>query len=125
MSQRGSFVTEFVYCDECIDGLRRVLNTREKYLCCHDIPRPAGDAKRFFPIIAGKVGELYGDGELVVFDIELRDRIEAVICHPVRIAVLPEGKTPAETFTYEPRMARQTTAPGEADSVSRETAGEG
>lgn len=101
MSERGSFVTEYIYCDKCVAALKPLLCTDDKFLRGIQIPSWTGQSEDTLPILAGKVGGLHSGGELEVFDYELRDEIEAAICHAVRIAVLADSGA-SEVFTYEP-----------------------
>lgn len=90
MSERGSFVTEYIYCDQCLSAAKGVLLQNEKYLRGVVIPM-WGDSAGELPIIAGKVGGFYSGEELVVFECEIIPALSEVICHPVRIAVLAES----------------------------------
>ena len=39
MSQRGSFVTEYIYCDKCADAVEAFLCADpRKYLCAYRVP---------------------------------------------------------------------------------------
>lgn len=92
MSERGSFTTEYSYCDKCIEALKPILCCDEKYM--HGVPIPmygGSNEMEHLPIIAGKVGGLWGGEEVFTFHHILRERIEAVICQDFRIAVLPEN----------------------------------
>lgn len=98
MSERGSFVTEYIYCDKCFAALKKLLVSNDKYLCSRTISswhsKPfmfLFNKKEELPIIAGKVGGLYSGEELNTFEFELNPKIAKVICHPVRIAVLAES----------------------------------
>lgn len=79
MSERGSFITEYIYCKKCFEAVRIILvdhafmpvNIKEK-------------------ILAGKVGGLHPGEEIEVFEAFIIPLIEEKICHPVRIAVLAE-----------------------------------
>lgn len=88
MSERGSFVTEYIYCDKCFEAMKKVLVCDDKYLRGVVIPMWTGGGCPELPIIAGKVGGLYSGEEKAVFDLELRNQIEDTICHPVDVAVL-------------------------------------
>lgn len=88
MSERGSFVTSYIYCDKCFDLVKGALLAKHSGLCSIQIPTwvHGGPA---MPIIAGKVGASYPGGELL--DIELiADELAGKVCHEVRIAVLAE-----------------------------------
>jgi hypothetical protein len=106
MSERGSFVTEFVYCPKCLAALKQVLvdSRHDKYLSgavlTVDYTARGQPDHRNIPIIAGKVGGLYPGEELDQFRFWLIPDIEKTICHPVRIAVLAD--TGSEIFTITP-----------------------
>lgn len=91
MSERGSFVTEYIYCSKCLDVLKAVLLRQGKYLCSAQIPswELTPDAKPL-PIIAGKVGGGYQSEEVRL----MRDHLDGVgekLCHPVKIVVITDG----------------------------------
>ena len=78
MSERGSFVTQFCYCDICVRALESVLASR-----CKNVTVIRGS------IVAGYVsGSAPGD-EIGYFE-DYAEEIAAVICHPVRVAVIAE-----------------------------------
>lgn len=91
MSERGSFVTEYIDCDKCFDGICKVLLKHKKHLNSIQIPHWDKDSKPL-PIIAGKIGGMYKGEELDIFELELIPEIEELICHKVRIAVLAENE---------------------------------
>ena len=78
MSERSSFVTEYVHCDECWNIIKSALlvDDPDKYLTAVQVPG--------LPIIAGKIGSSWPMGEVVT----LADMFEDMPCHPVRIAIL-------------------------------------
>lgn len=84
MSERGSFVTEYIYCPECFSAVKRILG---EFVC--SIPLNAEGKE--IPIIAGLVQGLYSGEEREVFNVEMRAKIEAAICHSVRVAVIPDA----------------------------------
>ena len=84
MSEHGSFITERIVCSVCLAGVREVL-------CGHQWLAYPAEQLISQPIIAGRVWSSYAGGEIIVFDDELREAIEARICHEVRIAVLAEN----------------------------------
>jgi len=99
MSERGSFITEFIYCKKCLDGVRTVLTGNKKYLNSIEIPHWNGfDIPH--PIIAGKIGGLYPGEELVTFEYEFIPQIKEVICHELRIAVV--AQCGEKIFTIDP-----------------------
>ena len=100
MSERGSFVTEYIYCPKCFEAAKKILLDRVKYLCSQTIDSWApGDV--CLPIIAGKVGGGYSNEEFVTFETEYVPDLEAVLCHPLRIAVLADT-VGERIYTVEP-----------------------
>jgi hypothetical protein len=88
MSERGSFITEYIYCDKCFDVVKKVLLSRDKFLCSTVIP---SWCEQHLPIVAGKIGGLYAGEELVDMEMKFIPAMEENICHDVRIAVLAES----------------------------------
>ena len=90
MSERGSFVTEYCYCDKCFEGLKNVLLSTEKYLCS---AVPPSWCSQEIPVIGGKVGGLYDGEEIHQFDLVMRESIEKSLCegHTIAIAVMADG----------------------------------
>ena len=92
MSQRGSFVTEYIYCDKCFQAAKGVLLARDKGLCSVVVPHWNLEHEGpEMPIIAGKLGALWS--EAYDMETEIGPELAKVICHPVRIAVLEETRT--------------------------------
>lgn len=89
MSERGSFVTEYIYCEKCFEAAKGVLIAQGKYLCSTVVPG-WNKQEPELPIIAGKLGGLYAGEELVDFEFEYAPRLEDVLCHSMRVAVLAE-----------------------------------
>ena len=97
MSERGSFVTEYIYCAECMEAATRVLvkDPAEKYLCAVAVPHwNEEEAEIPLPIIAGKIGGGYDREEIVTFTDELIPELEPLLCHSLTIAVLPDSGEP-------------------------------
>ena len=92
MSERGSFVTQYVYCHECFKALREVLLKRDKFLCSSEIPA-YWDGN--LPIIAGKIGGTAAGDELLTFEFDIADMLKGKLCHDVCVAVIPECGEPA------------------------------
>ena len=92
MSERGSFVTQYIYCEKCFEAAKTVLLGNDKYLCSLVIPSYEGSGK-FLPIIAGKIGGLYAGEEIHTFLEELIPRLEPLLCkdHAVKIVVIPDN----------------------------------
>lgn len=90
MSERGSFVTQYIYCPKCLAAAEAVLLQDNKGLKGVRIPVAGNFGDGLYPIIAGKVGGLFGGEELQAFESELIPALEPGLCHPLRIAVLAE-----------------------------------
>lgn len=103
MSERGSFCTEYVYCPKCFDVLRRRLVTDGKFLRGVAIPMWSECANQgeCLPIIAGKIGGHSFGEELYAMEFEYAPLFENDLCHPVRIAVIPENGE-AKVFVFGP-----------------------
>jgi hypothetical protein len=91
MSERGSFVTGYLFCKQCEQILFEALCTEpDKFLCAARVPAWPESGMTVLPIIAGKVGGLY-----TVDDSELMNRLQHVsVCHEVHFAVLLDGSPP-------------------------------
>jgi hypothetical protein len=91
MSERGSFVTEYIYCPKCLEAAKRVLLDRDKGLCSQLIQSWDDDPEKpYLPIIAGKLGGSYSGEELHVMECELGPELVPLLCHSLRIAVICE-----------------------------------
>lgn len=105
MSQRGSFVTEYIDCGHCLEVAKEVLIDNHKYLNSiqhrmwgvNDNPL----SPLMLPIISGKLGGMYAGEEMDNFERELIPLLEKRICHPLRIAVLAE--VGEKIFTVTPK----------------------
>jgi hypothetical protein len=98
MSERGSFVTEFIYCTGCLERMQAVLvgnikhGPHGKYLIgerVSSIDRVTGKLWSM-NIIAGKLGGCAPGDDLIMFQFELFTA-ENAPCHPVRVALLPDS----------------------------------
>ena len=89
MSERGSFVTNYIYCSECFNVCKKILLSKDKNLC--SIVVPSWENGEELPIIAGKVGGMYAYEEVVIFANYYVPEIEKLICHPVQICVFTEN----------------------------------
>lgn len=93
MSERGSFVTNYFYCEKCFDSASEVLLRSEKHLCSTVIPSwEAGG--RSLPIIAGKLGGLYFGEEIHLAE-ELARQLAPLLCHDAALAVIPDNGEPS------------------------------
>ncbi len=90
MSERGSFVTGYIYCVRCFDIAKKILLGKEKYLCSTTIPHWDTTVPEL-PIIAGKIGGLYQGEELSTFEFDIIPRLAAELCHKLKIAVLSDS----------------------------------
>lgn len=86
-TEPGSYVTERIGCAACLASVRRVIAAHE----CVTIETPDGS-----PIVAGTVTND------CIFDLQLRDPLEAAICHPVRIAVVRADSRHDAILLFEP-----------------------
>lgn len=103
MSERGSFVTEYLYCEQCFKAAKKVLSGSDKYFTGIAIPSWNQDSDvQELPIIAGKIGGLYPGEELDTFKAKLVPALAEVICHPLRIAVIAEQGE--KIFTINPKQ---------------------
>ena len=84
MSERGSFVTEYIYCDKCFEACKEVLKGEDKWLNVQQIKE--------LPIIAGKIGGMYPNEEIYDIENEYIPKIQEKMCenHKIRISVLAE-----------------------------------
>ena len=99
MSERGSFVTEYIHCEKCFAVVRDVLVSNEKYLKGIVIPSWADDGG--LPIVAGKIGGLGPNDELITMEYEQGAILDERLCHPVRVAVLADSGE-SKVFTFGP-----------------------
>lgn len=90
MSTRGSFVTQYIHCKECLEVAKRVLLADSKFLRGVSVPSWTGCAEPDLPIIAGKIGGLYSCEEIDDFEHEFVPKLAASICHPMRVAVVAD-----------------------------------
>ncbi len=85
MSERGSWVTEYIYCAACAATVQHFVAAEggDKYfsgeICCGN------------PIFGGRISAMASGEELQIWEIHLGPMLAAKLCHPVRIAVLAEG----------------------------------
>lgn len=92
MSERGSFVTSYIYCNICF-GIAKKIFLDKKVL---------EDAVQIndLPIIAGRVHGTYAGEELHVMQSVIKE-IEHLICHQFHVAVIPDSADP-EVFLVRP-----------------------
>jgi len=90
MSERGSFVTEYIYCRKCLAIAKKVLIGNHKHL--KSIVIPSLQEGQELPIIAGRIGGTYAGEELITMEHDLISKLEVGgICHQLRVAVLADN----------------------------------
>lgn len=99
MSEKGSFVTEYIYCVKCLEAAKAVLVADGKFLRGVAIPGWQGHAD--LPIVAGKIGGLSSGEEIWDFPNSYGEEIAAAICHEMRITVLADNGD-CEIFLLRP-----------------------
>ncbi len=85
MSERGSFVTQYIYCDRCFSAAYDELVVQ-----AHDGQLFMSSQVGSLPIIAGKAGGWGPGDELCHFD-ELVFALSKRICHDMRLVVIAEA----------------------------------
>jgi len=83
MSERGSFVTQYIYCPKCFEIVKDVLVDDDKYLDSMPIKNQ--------PIVAGRIGGLYANEESHAMEFEYGTILNERLCHRVQVAVLCEA----------------------------------
>ena len=91
MSERSSFVTQYIYCQECFAAATEVLSELDKFHCAGPLAQQWNNEQ--LPIIAGKWGDLDPDAELHEF-FKLMKHLSTKICgnHSLRIVLIQEDK---------------------------------
>lgn len=90
MSDRGSFVTDYIYCDKCMEAVENVFDRLADDLW-HTSRLIGADGEQL-PIVAGKLRGLGGGDDLFNLEYEIAGDIAKLVCHKVRIAALPDGR---------------------------------
>ena len=95
MSERGSFITQYIYCNKCFEAVKDVLVSDDKFLKGIIIPSWTGNDELLFPIIGGKIGADYSGEEADIFELELIPKIQQKMCkdHYLKIAVICDNGT--------------------------------
>ena len=94
MSERGSFATEYIYCENCFKVVKSILN---------DSPNVEFHQIGEYPILAGKVSGMYAGEEVVLFE-NIAKRLSEAVCHSVRLCVFPDSIKTVRPITVHPRM---------------------
>jgi len=102
MSERGSFVTSYIYCPKCLAVLKDLFVQRTKILCSTLIPTWDDNSDSPLPIIAGKVGASAEGGEIYFIEDIAHDAVLRICCE-VRITVLCDSGITA-LLTLDPRI---------------------
>lgn len=93
MSKLGSFCTEYIQCERCLESARKILIGSDETLCSIQLPHwsahPTPDQGPSLPIIAGRLSGFRKGEELGVMR-QLMHQLEKRICHELRITVLGE-----------------------------------
>jgi len=97
MSDRGSFITEFIYCDKCRRAAHDVLVIEDSHIWSQFIDSQPGTHRW---IIAGKIKSGYPGGELIDMETKYGPMLEERICCPLRVAVIAESGE--KIFTFKP-----------------------
>lgn len=96
MSWRGSFVTEYIYCEACYKKAKEVLlSDNGKYFYATTIGS-YNPTEKNIPIIAGKIGGVDSARQLSTFNDYFKPALERTLCHPLRIVFLPESEETVE-----------------------------
>jgi hypothetical protein len=95
MSERGAYLTQFIYCDRCFNAVQKFLKDRglgpiNLY----------GQSTR--GVLAGQARSTYSSGELDEFESIYLDKIlQPKLCHPVSVLVWAESDR-LQIFHFEP-----------------------
>ena len=98
MSDRGCWMTEFIYCPKCRETVRGVLSG----VLLEPIYTIAQGPDSGMGSLHGRVSGLYPGEEIDVFESEIIPALEGKVCHPVRFAVIAESVDAAKTFKIGP-----------------------
>ena len=98
MSDRGCWMTEFIYCPKCREIVRGVLS--DILLEPVHIITQGPDSE--MGSLHGRVSGLYPGEEIDVFENEIIPALEGRVCHPVRLVVIAESVDLAKTFKAGP-----------------------
>lgn len=91
MGERASFVTEYIHCAKCLTIAKAALLGEEKTLCSVQIPSWQG-TKQPDNIIAGRLSTTTINGEWMVLQEIIMEKMMNKICHPIRIALIGEDR---------------------------------
>jgi hypothetical protein len=92
MSERGTFMTDFIYCQQCLESAKQVLGKVLADPCLTVITKGKLSA------LYGTVSGLYAGEEIDVIEDEVIPELEKVLCHPLRFVVLAESMKEPKAF---------------------------
>ena len=92
MSERGSFITEYIYDDTLFDICRDVLSGNDKYFQTTQIGTQ--------PIIAGKIGGLYFGEEIVDFELNIIPQIQERMTEDMNLRLVVLSENGGECLFY-------------------------
>jgi len=104
VSERGSFVTEYIYCKQCVESVRQVFASLEQGKWFYPVQVIQGLYPQ--PIFAGRIGEGWPGGETFAFETEILPDLNKSVCHEVRVVVIPEFGEP-KTFVARPESVEE------------------
>ena len=104
MSERGSFVTEYMSCPECRKNVIRILTADNgKSFKAQQIEHWS-NKEPYLPILAGKVGSSYTNGEVEEF-INQNEGLSDAICHSLTVTIIADSGD-VWILEYEPGESR-------------------
>ncbi|MCW1908605.1 MAG: hypothetical protein KIH63_004660 [Candidatus Saccharibacteria bacterium] len=101
MSERGSFITEYMYCHDCRKKVGELLtDARESgWFLAQPLATMQDDT---CSIWGGMMYDTYSGGEIHHWE-AWRNKIEGAICHPLHVAVMSEDDDGKQIMIFKPR----------------------
>lgn len=96
MSERGTWITEHIYCAQCVERFQKFLDESG---CLTDANKYWSYVKSSPWSFAGRISGLYAGEELHDWE-NMAEDLQKILCHNMRIAVLAENGS--EVFTVKP-----------------------
>ena len=93
MSERGTYITEYIYSPTCLQVIKAHL---EKTM--QDPPVLLRFTEGPFGALAGLVSGLYVGEEIDVIEYEVVKPLENMLCHPIRATVIADGIKEPKVF---------------------------
>jgi len=101
MSERGTFVTEFVHCNDCFEKVKKVLlsvDFRKEILYAYTLGKNA---------VAGQIRGSWSGEELWIFESNIIPKLNKLdLCHRLRISVISDS-CGEKTFTFGENKTKQ------------------